>query len=310
MSAKTLEEALITGPHLTHLLVVALFSFASHKCRFLVLPPVIGTRDPYYPVKYLNPSCAREPSDLKRTRPRTFLSLRTAPSRGKTHLRMDVPPRLPILDANVPTANAISPIITNPDILDLIFSYASPCYASAKDRITLRNMWSALRGEGGEEGLYQGRGEYDAAGWRGVTVEDGRVTRVDWRCAGKGGRLWEGVGELEALEVLYLNGNACEGEVPKSLGRLSRLRYIDISNNKFQGVLPQELGGCENLEYLSFMKNRFWGKVPATLKKLTQLKYLSFHGNDEIEYDQRFWEAHLTGVYIAGEQLEEYFKTL
>ena len=108
--------------------------------------------------------------------------------------------------------------------------------------------------------------------WHGVTVENGRVVR------------------LEITERLL------EGEIPQEVGDLGALKRLNLSRNRLSGPIPKELGNLVNLEHLSLNgkrdlcgqkydgtncdANRLSGEIPKSLGHLTKLKALHLHENN------------------------------
>ena len=73
--------------------------------------------------------------------------------------------------------------------------------------------------------------------WEGITVDDGRVTRVDIPSRGLGGIIPEEFGALEGLQALNLADNGLTGEIPEGLGHLPRLAAVNFIGNDFSGRL-------------------------------------------------------------------------
>ena len=55
------------------------------------------------------------------------------------------------------------------------------------------------------------------------------------------------IGNLLALESLYLGSNDLTGEIPPEIGNLSELRVITLSNNDLTGVIPETFSNLLNL---------------------------------------------------------------
>ncbi|CAM9937878.1 unnamed protein product, partial [Ectocarpus sp. 12 AP-2014] len=51
------------------------------------------------------------------------------------------------------------------------------------------------------------------------------------------GTIPEALGNLSALESLWLENNSLEGHIPPQLGDLGALKYLYLSNNKLDGEL-------------------------------------------------------------------------
>ncbi|GAY35061.1 hypothetical protein CUMW_277990 [Citrus unshiu] len=78
-------------------------------------------------------------------------------------------------------------------------------------------------------------------------------------------RLPDELGNLEALEVLKVNGTAIR-EVPESLGRLSSLKRLVLSNYNLER-LPESLNQLSSLKYLRLFENSLEG-IPEYLRSL------------------------------------------
>ena len=89
--------------------------------------------------------------------------------------------------------------------------------------------------------------------WVGVTMENGRVVKL----------------ELEDFGLT--------GAVPAEICRLSALKMLDLNNNKLTSV-PAEIGQLASLERLDLTHNQLTS-VPAEIWQLTSLRELYLHDN-------------------------------
>ena len=110
--------------------------------------------------------------------------------------------------------------------------------------------------------------------WEGVTVESGRVTKLELRAKGLSGTIPAGLGDLEQLTHLDLQGNEFTGGIPSELGRLGQLTYLNLYDNALTGAIPAELGDLEQLQWLYLGRNALTGDVPESLGNLTALNAL------------------------------------
>ena len=139
--------------------------------------------------------------------------------------------------------------------------------------------------------------------WYGVTVQNGRVTRLflgDNQMTGPipselgnlanlqelnlrynqlTGPIPPELGNLANLEVLFLLANQLTGPIPPELGNLANLEWLSFSGNQLRGSIPSELGKLANLEWLILSNNRLTGAIPPELSQLANLEWLSFSGN-------------------------------
>lgn len=135
--------------------------------------------------------------------------------------------------------------------------------------------------------------------WSGVTVTDGRVTRLNLSNASLTGTIPESLGSLSGLKSLDMSNNSLSGTIPESLGSLSELEFLDLSNNSLSGSAPRmdaltglitldlsrnaltalpALPASAGLEYLAFRENQLNGILP-NLSAFADLRYLDASHN-------------------------------
>ncbi|MEE9363949.1 MAG: leucine-rich repeat domain-containing protein [Cellulophaga sp.] len=115
--------------------------------------------------------------------------------------------------------------------------------------------------------------------WSGVTVVDGKVTRLDLSRRQLSGSIPPELGNLSNLTQLYLNDNQLSGSIPAALGSLSNLTYLDLFRNQLSGVIPIELGNISNLRTLILGFNQLSGSIPMELGGLFNLTILYLNHN-------------------------------
>ncbi|KFK25681.1 hypothetical protein AALP_AA8G145500 [Arabis alpina] len=88
-------------------------------------------------------------------------------------------------------------------------------------------------------------------------------------------------GNLNKLEVLYINSNGFFGQVPSSFNNLIMLSKLDLSRNKLTGSFPL-VGNLNNLFFLDFSYNHFAGTLNrnSSLFELHHLRYLDLSFNN------------------------------
>ena len=140
-------------------------------------------------------------------------------------------------------------------------------------------------------------------GWHGVTVSNGRVTRLwlqenqlsgtipaelsnlanlEWLSLAHNqlnGSIPDALGNLANLELLWLSNNQLTGSIPSQLGNLTNLTTLFLSRNQLSGSIPDELGNLTNLEELYLSNNRLTGPLPRSLTNLESLDILLFRDN-------------------------------
>lgn len=112
--------------------------------------------------------------------------------------------------------------------------------------------------------------------WEGVTVKDGRVTKLALEGLDLHGKLPAEIGRLTALEVLQLNDNLLTN-VPRDLAKLSSLRVLELHDNLLKTV-PEQLWQLNTLTRLDLSANELTS-LPAQVGRLTSLIELYLYEN-------------------------------
>lgn len=115
--------------------------------------------------------------------------------------------------------------------------------------------------------------------WEGLSVFEARVTHIALNDQGLAGTIPAGLGRLDALRVLFLQGNRLTGRIPVELGNLSSLEFLQLDRNQLSGEIPPELGKLTKLERLSFEGNDLSGGIPPELGQLENLRELILSRN-------------------------------
>jgi len=135
--------------------------------------------------------------------------------------------------------------------------------------------------------------------WRGVTIENDRVVKLDLEDFSLTGAVPAEVGRLSALIQLNLNSNQLTS-VPAEIGQLTALRELNLNSNQLTSVpaeigqltalrelylgenqltsLPAEIGQLAALEWLDLSENQLT-RVPAEIGLLRSLTWLNLFGN-------------------------------
>jgi hypothetical protein len=93
------------------------------------------------------------------------------------------------------------------------------------------------------------------------------------------GTLAASIGQLEALEILYLNSNRLTGPIPAAIGQLGSLTTIQLDDNSLSGVIPEFVGSHPDLGF-SAEYNYLEGPVPESLGNLSAV-LLSYNPIEE-----------------------------
>ena len=114
----------------------------------------------------------------------------------------------------------------------------------------------------------------------GVTVSNGRVTRLLLSSNELSGQIPPELGQLTNLERLQLHKNQLSGQIPPELGQLTNLTQLWLFNNQLSGSIPTELGQLTNLRLLQLYDNQLSGEIPPELGQLTKLTLLELYLNE------------------------------
>jgi len=115
--------------------------------------------------------------------------------------------------------------------------------------------------------------------WYGVICESDRVTSLSLYYNQLSGAIPPELGNLTALQYLYLGYNQLSGAIPPEIGNLTALTGLDLYGNQLSGAIPPEIGNLTALTGLSLGYNRLSGAIPPELGNLTALQYLYLSGN-------------------------------
>ena len=116
------------------------------------------------------------------------------------------------------------------------------------------------------------------AEWEGVTLSDGRVSKVWLKEEGLDGSVSAAFGRVEMLTVLNLHTNSLTGPIP-DLSGATMLEGLYLPNNMLDGKIPASLNDMTNLTNLWLWGNMLTGEIPD-LSALTSLDKLKLGGND------------------------------
>ena len=166
----------------------------------------------------------------------------------------------------------------------------SPSGMSSADREALVALYNATDGANwanNENWL----SEEPLENWYGVTVSDGRVTRLVLEFNQLTGMIPAELGDLSSLTELDLSRNQLTGSIPTELGNLSSLTRLQLSGNRqwnfetrtyeggLTGSIPRELGNLSSLTSLYLFGNQLTGSIPPELGNLSSLTELDLSRN-------------------------------
>ena len=111
------------------------------------------------------------------------------------------------------------------------------------------------------------------ARWDGITLGGSpiRVSKIKLQKRELTGHIPAEIGQLDALEELWLYINELTGTIPAEIGDLSNLTWLFVSNNNLSGQIPETLNNL-SLDRLWLHKNSFTGCVPYNLTLTREYK--------------------------------------
>ena len=115
--------------------------------------------------------------------------------------------------------------------------------------------------------------------WYGVSVEGGRVVKLDLTTNGLSGPIPPELGTLSELREMRFYDNKLSGPIPPEFAELSNLRWMQISSNRLTGAIPPQLGELSNLTGLQLFFNKLSGPIPPELGGLSNLEWLGLSSN-------------------------------
>ena len=120
--------------------------------------------------------------------------------------------------------------------------------------------------------------DYPVSSWYGVTVEEGRVTKINVGNFSIEGTLPDEFFNLTELKELNLMLASLKGKFPVLITNLKNLEVLDLMNGDFTGGFPLEIDQMTNLKELYLCGNFNGGPMPD-LSNMTNLRVLQLSCN-------------------------------
>ena len=106
--------------------------------------------------------------------------------------------------------------------------------------------------------LTKGKGyNSDVSEWKGIYVNDGRVTVIHWWNDGLRGSIPKEIGDLTNLEYLNLFDNLLSGDIPIEICKLTNLVSLRLDDNNLSCEMPRIFyDRNEVIQFFERLRNR------------------------------------------------------
>ena len=104
--------------------------------------------------------------------------------------------------------------------------------------------------------------------WNHVTIggDPNRVRELELSSLGLEGNLSPGLGNLDELVKLSVQGNHLTGPIPPEIGDLAKLKELWLGYNRLTGSVPEVLADLEDLELIRLSGNMLTGCIPEPMQ--------------------------------------------
>jgi|GEM_PF-365669 len=181
----------------------------------------------------------------------------------------------PIIKKNVNKATVQSGAITT-------FSLTAPppgTYNLYSDSLALIDLYNSTNGAQWTNKTNWLSGKIST--WYGVTIVNNRVAKLVLNGNNLVGTIPQSIGDLRALNWLYLYSNNLSGGIPTSIGNLTALTQLFLhANPNLGGGIPSSIGNLTSLNYMYIYRCQLTGSIPSSIGNLTNLISLYIHDNN------------------------------
>ncbi|MEE2858977.1 MAG: T9SS type A sorting domain-containing protein [Candidatus Neomarinimicrobiota bacterium] len=108
---------------------------------------------------------------------------------------------------------------------------------------------------------------------------DGKLTAFIWNNGDLKGAIPSEIGNLTALQSLFLSNNDLTGSIPMEIGNMASLTSLWLDGNSLTGSIPNEIGNLTLLSTLKINDNNLSGSIPDEIGSLTGLTVLWLNSN-------------------------------
>lgn len=185
--------------------------------------------------------------------------------------------------------NRIFYLTGGPETLPVVYyGNKSTTWFRERDSLALVAMYDNL---GGDNWAVSSGWKSDILdNWYGITMLDNRVFSIDLSANNLIGEIPAEIGDLSALNGLFLGVNNFGAPAKTGSTRLSKIEMMEAlenpraiektsTQNKIAGGLPAEIGRLSNLQYLNLNNNNLSAALPAEMGDLNNLLQLNLSGN-------------------------------
>ncbi|CAM9776414.1 unnamed protein product, partial [Ectocarpus sp. 12 AP-2014] len=150
-----------------------------------------------------------------------------------------------------------------------------------QDREVLLTLYNATGGPDWNYNDGWATDDSDMTSWYGLSINEigSFVSRISLIRNNLQGDLPPELGNLTAVEEIYLETNSLTGPIPPELGKLQNLEILNLHTNFLTGTIPKELAELKVLSELVLGKNELDGEIPPQLGNLEQLQALVLEDN-------------------------------
>ncbi|KAJ3106030.1 hypothetical protein HDU96_008361 [Phlyctochytrium bullatum] len=102
-----------------------------------------------------------------------------------------------------------------------------------------------------------------------ITCRNNRIVAIHFYMLSLNSFIPPTIGNLDALEYLYLDDCGLTGNIPSWLGSLSGLTQLSLWGNSLNSTIPPALGNLRSLTYLVIDKNILWGSATVLTRGIS-----------------------------------------
>jgi hypothetical protein len=115
--------------------------------------------------------------------------------------------------------------------------------------------------------------------WYGLTCVGANITQINLATNNLNGTLTKSLGQLVALQYLYLSYNHLTGILPPEWAAMTAMNKLDLSYNQLTGILPPEWAAMTAMNKLDLSYNQLTGILPPEWAAMTALNHLDLSYN-------------------------------